>query len=50
MRTSSFFYGVDQIVLTDQQAADLSRYLGDEETAAGYRQAKKKQDTVDMFK
>jgi hypothetical protein len=50
MRTASFFYGVDQIVLTDQQAADLARHLEDEEVDAGYRQAKKKQDTLDMFK
>jgi hypothetical protein len=50
MRTSSFFYGVDQVVLNDQQAADFGRYLEDEEADAGYRQAKKKQDTLDMFK
>jgi hypothetical protein len=50
MRTSSFFYGVDQVVLNDQQAADFSRYLEDEQTDVGYRQARKKQDTLDMFK
>jgi hypothetical protein len=50
LRTSSFFYGVDQVVLNDQQAADFSRHLEDEETNAGYLQAKKKQDTLDMFK
>jgi hypothetical protein len=50
MRTSSFFNGVDQVVLSDQQAADFSRYLEDDQTDAGYRQAKKKQDTLDMFK
>ena len=50
MRASSFFYGIDQIVLNDQQAADFSRYLLDEEVDAAYRQAKKKQDTLDMFK
>jgi hypothetical protein len=50
MRTSSFFYGVDQVVLNDQQAADFSRYLEDDQTDAGYRQAKKKQDALEMFK
>src|SRR5208337_1402169 len=50
LRTSAFFYGVDQIVLNDQQATDFSRYLGDEASGAGYQQAKKKQDTLDMFK
>jgi len=50
MRASSFFYGIDQIVLNDQQAADFGRYLLDEEVNAAYRQAKKKQDTLDMFK
>ncbi|MGO9310905.1 MAG: hypothetical protein ACLQDL_18015 [Spirochaetia bacterium] len=50
LRTSAFFYGVDEIVLTGAQAADFSRYLGDEETDAGWRQAKKKQDTLDLFK
>jgi len=50
MRTSSFFYGVDQVVMNDQQAADFSKYLENEQTDAGYQQAKKKQDTLDMFK
>jgi hypothetical protein len=50
VRTSSFFYGVDQIVLNDQQAADFSKYLEDDEVALGYHQAKKKQDTLDLFK
>ena len=50
LRTSAFFYGVDEIVLTGQQAADFDRYLGDEENGAGWRQAKKKQDTLDLFK
>jgi len=50
MRTQSFFYGVDQVVLNDQQAADLSTYLSTDEVNAGYQQAKKKQDTLDMFK
>jgi hypothetical protein len=50
MRTSSFFYGVDQVVMNDQQAADFGRYLENDEVDAGYQQAKKKQDTLDMFK
>jgi hypothetical protein len=50
MRTSSFFYGMDQVLLSDEQAADLSNYLSTDEVNAGYQQAKKKQDTLDMFK
>jgi len=50
MRTRSFFYGSDQAVLDNDQAADFLRYLDDEEIAMGYQQAKKKQDTLDMFK
>jgi hypothetical protein len=50
MRTRSFFYGMDQFVLNDQQAADFSTYLSTDEVNAGYQQAKKKQDTLDMFK
>ena len=50
MRTQSFFYGVDQVLLNDQQAADLGNYLSTDEVNAGYQQAKKKQDTLDMFK
>jgi hypothetical protein len=50
LRTRSFFYGVDQVLLTDQQAADLSDYLSSEQVSAGYQKAKKKQDTLDMFK
>lgn len=50
MRTKSFFYGSDQAVLSNDQVADFSRYLDDEEIGMGYRQARKKQDTLDMFK
>ena len=50
MRTKSFFYGSDQAVLNNDQVADFARYLEDEEIAMGYHQAKKKQDTLDMFK
>jgi len=50
MRTKSFFYGSDQAVLNNDQVADFSRYLDDEEIATGYRQARKKQETLDMFK
>lgn len=50
MRSRSFFYGVDQVVLSEQQAADFDRYLADEEINSGWQQAKKKQDTLDMFK
>jgi hypothetical protein len=50
IRTRSFFYGSDQATLSTDQAADFARYLGDEEITMGYRQAKKKQDTLDMFK
>jgi len=50
IRTKSFFYGSDQAVLNNDQVAEFSRYLEEEEIAVGYRQAKKKQDTLDMFK
>ena len=50
MRTRSFFYGSDQITLTDQQAGDFYNYLKDEEIDVGYQQAKKKQDALEMFK
>jgi cytochrome c553 len=41
---------VDQVLLSDEQAADLSNYLSTDEVNAGYQQAKKKQDTLDLFK
>ena len=50
IRTKSFFYGSDQAVLSNDQVADFTRYLEDEEIAMGYHQARKKQDTLDMFK
>jgi hypothetical protein len=50
MRTRSFFYGMDQVLLTDNQAADLGNYLSTDQVDAGYQKAKKKQDTLDMFK
>lgn len=50
LKTSSVFYGVDQIVLNGQQAEDFGRYLENGEVDTGYRQARKKQDTLDMFK
>lgn len=50
IRTKSFFYGSDQATLSNDQAADFARYLEDEEISMGYQQAKKKQDTLDMFK
>jgi hypothetical protein len=50
MRTRSFFYGMDQVLLSDQQAADLDTHLSTDEINAAYEKAKKKQDTLDMFK
>jgi len=50
VRTRSFFYGSDQAALSTDQAADFARYLEDDEIAMGYQQAKKKQDTLDLFK
>jgi hypothetical protein len=50
IRASSFFYGIDQFVLNDEQAADFLRLLSNDEVDAGYRQAKKKQDTLDLFR
>lgn len=50
IRTRSFFYGSDQILLNDQQAGDFLKFLGNDEINEGYQQAKKKQDALDMFK
>ncbi len=50
LRSSSLFYGSDQITLTEQQAGDFGGYLQDEAVDNAYRQARKKQDTLDMFK
>ena len=47
---ASQVYGSDQATLSSDQAADFARYLEDEEISMGYQQAKKKQDTLDMFK
>jgi hypothetical protein len=50
LKTSAIFSGGDQIVLNAEQAADLGRYVDNEEVDAGYAQARKKQDALDMFK
>jgi hypothetical protein len=50
LKTAAIFSSGDQIVLDAEQAADLGRYLGDDEVDAGYAQARKKQDALDMFK
>jgi hypothetical protein len=50
IRSSSFFYGADPITLNDQQAADFAKYLDEDQIAAGYQQAKKKQDALELFK
>jgi hypothetical protein len=50
IRTSSFFYGSDQVTLNDQQASDFAKYLDEDEINTGYQQAKKKQDALDLFK
>jgi hypothetical protein len=50
LKTSAIFSGGDQIVLNPEQAADLGRYLENDEVDAGYAQARKKQDTLNMFK
>jgi len=50
LRTRSFFYGSDLITLSDQQAGDFLKYVGNDEIEAGYQQAKKKQEALDMFK
>ncbi|HET6450188.1 MAG TPA: hypothetical protein VFI08_02715 [Spirochaetia bacterium] len=50
IRTRSFFYGSDQINLSDQQAGDFAKYMQDESVDGGYQQAKKKHDALDMFK
>jgi len=50
LRSSSFFYGRDQFTLNDQQAREFNFLLQDDAVENGYREAKKKQDTIDMFK
>ncbi|MGD0727744.1 MAG: hypothetical protein ABSB63_19500 [Spirochaetia bacterium] len=50
LKTAAIFSSGDQIVLNPEQAADLGRYLGNEEVDAGYAQAKKKQNALDKFK
>ncbi len=50
IRSRSFFYGSDQIVLDDQQVGDFARYMEDDQIDAGYQQAKKKQDALELFK
>lgn len=49
IRTRSFFYGSDSIVLSDLQAGDFYKYLEDDEVGAAWQQAKKKQEALDLF-
>jgi hypothetical protein len=50
MRSSSFFGGRDQVALSTDQVSDFDGFIRDESVNAGYDEAKKKQDTIDMFK
>ena len=50
LRSSAVFSPSDQIVLNPDQAADLRRYVDKGEVDAGYAQARKKQNALDMFK
>jgi hypothetical protein len=50
MRSSAFWSGRDQIVLNDEQAGDFDELLKDDSVNRGYDEAKKKQDTLDLFK
>jgi hypothetical protein len=50
MRSQAFWSGRDQIVLNDEQARDFEGLIRDESVNAGYDEAKKKQDTLDLFK
>ena len=50
MRSSAFFGGRDQVALSDSQARDFDSFLDDENVMKGYDEAKKKQDTLDLFK
>ena len=50
MRSSTFFSGRDQVAFSDEQARSFDGLLQDERVNQGYEQAKKKQDTIDMFK
>ena len=49
LRSSSFLYGRDQFMLNDQQAREFTSLVQDDAVENGYREAKKKQDTIDMF-
>ena len=50
MRSSTFWSGRDQIVLNDDQAGQFDGFIQDESVNAGYDEAKRKQDTIDLFK
>jgi hypothetical protein len=50
MRSSSFLGGRDQVALSTDQVQDFDGFVSDESVNAGYDEAKKKQDTIDMFK
>jgi hypothetical protein len=50
VRSSAFLSGRDQLVLNDQQAREFNSLLQDDAVENGYAEAKKKQDTIDMFK
>ena len=50
LRSSSFLQGRDQFTLDDQQAREFNSLLQDDAVENGYREARKKQDTIDMFK
>jgi hypothetical protein len=49
IRTRSFFYGSDQIVLSDLQVGDFYKYLQDDEVDTAWQQARKKQQALDLF-
>jgi len=50
LRSSSFLYGRDQFMLNDQQARQFGSLLQDDAVETGFTEAKRKQDTIDMFK
>jgi hypothetical protein len=50
LRSSSFLFGRDQFTLNDEQAREFNALLQDDAMENGYREAKKKQDTIDMFR
>ena len=50
MRSTAFFGRRDQVTLSDSQVHDFDSFQQDESVDKGYDEAKKKQETIDLFK